>query len=148
MDKNVIEARLKKLDEYQKSLLRFQDLSPSEYREDDDIQTIVERKLQLSIQACLDISNYIIAHERLNVPDEEGNVFLVLAREDVIDEELAERMKAMVNFRNILVHEYLDIDNDIVYEQLTENLQDFDEFAKSVVEFLEENFPEDENEAF
>lgn len=142
MDKSVIEARLKKLDEYQKSLLRFQDLSQNKYIEDDDIQTIVERKLQLAIQACIDISSYIIARQNFDIPEEEENLFLILAREDVIEDELAEKMKGMVNFRNILVHEYLEIDNDIVHTHLKNNLEDFDRFAKSIVEFLEEKFPD------
>jgi len=138
MDKNVIEARLKKLDDYQKSLQRFQGLSLTEYRKDDDIQTIVERKLQLAIQTCIDISNYIIARKNLHIPDEEENIFQVLAQNGIIKDSLAERMKGMVNFRNILVHEYMEIDNEIVHQHLNENLKDFDSFARSIVDYLED----------
>ena len=137
MDKNVIEARLKKLDDYQKSLQRFQGLSLTEYRKDDDIQTIVERKLQLAIQTCIDISNYIIARKNLHIPDEEENIFQVLAQNGIIKDSLAERMKGMVNFRNILVHEYMEIDNEIVHQHLNERLKDFDSFARSIVDYLE-----------
>lgn len=117
--------------------MRFQDLNLDEYRSDDDIQTIVERKLQLAIQSCIDIANYIIARKRLHIPDEEANIFLVLAQNDIIEKNLARRMKGMVNFRNILVHEYLGIYNQIVHDHLNENLQDFDKFAKSIVDFLD-----------
>lgn len=127
---------MKKLDEYQRSLLRFKDLSLDEYLKNDDIQTIVERKLQLSIQTCIDIANYIIARERLRIPDEEGNIFLVLAEEGIISNELGQRMKGMVNFRNILVHEYLEIDGEIVHRNLTRNLEDFNQFAKAVIQYL------------
>jgi uncharacterized protein YutE (UPF0331/DUF86 family) len=136
VDIKVIKARLKKLDEYQRSLARFESISLEEYQKSDDIQTIVERKLQLSIQACIDIANYIIARKRLRVPDEEGNIFLVLAEEDIISRTLAERMKGMVNFRNILVHEYLEIDNEIVHRNLTQNLSDFNEFAQNIIRYL------------
>lgn len=128
---------MKKLDEYQRSLSRFKSISLEEYQKSDDIQTIVERKLQLSIQACIDIANYIIARKRLRIPDEEGNVFLVLAEEDIINEDIAQRMKGMVNFRNILIHEYLEIDNEIVHRNLTQNLSDFNEFAKSIIQYLD-----------
>jgi len=138
MDKNVIEARLKKLDDYQKSLQRFQGLSLTEYREDDDVQTIVERKLQLAIQTCIDISNYIIARKNLHIPDEEENIFQVLAQNGIMKDSLAERMKGMVNFRNILVHEYMEIDSELVHQNLSQNLQDFDEFARSIVDYLED----------
>jgi uncharacterized protein YutE (UPF0331/DUF86 family) len=117
-------------------LARFELVSLKEYQESDDIQTIVERKLQLSIQVCIDIANYIIARKRLQVPDEEGNLFLVLAEENITSTSLAQQMKGMVNFRNILVHEYLEIDNKIVHRNLTQNLNDFDEFAKSIIRYL------------
>lgn len=71
------------------------------------------------------------------MPDEEGNIFPVLAEEGIIDEELAQRMKGMVNFRNILVHEYLEIDDEIVHRNLTQNLSDFDRFAQSIIGYLE-----------
>lgn len=128
---------MKKLDEYQRSLSRFESISLEEYQKSDDIQTIVERKLQLSIQACIDIANYMIVRKRLRIPDEEGNVFLVLAEEDIINEDIAQRMKGMVNFRNILVPEYLEIDNEIAHRNLTQNLSDFNEFAKSIIQYLD-----------
>lgn len=139
----MIKARLKKLDGYQKSLLRFKDIKLDKYLQDDDIQTIVERKLQLSIQTCIDITNYIIARERLNIPDEEENIFIVLAQEGIIDHDLGQRMRGMVNFRNILIHEYLEIDNELVNRHLTRNLTDFDQFAKAIINYLEEG--RDEN---
>lgn len=67
VDIEVIKARLKKLDEYQRSLARFEKISLEEYQNSDDIQTIVERKLQLSIQACIDIANYIIVRAQLSI---------------------------------------------------------------------------------
>ncbi|MHB1420678.1 MAG: HepT-like ribonuclease domain-containing protein [Bacillota bacterium] len=39
-------------------------MSSDEYLLNEDMQAIVERRLQLAIQACMDISNYIIAHQR------------------------------------------------------------------------------------
>jgi uncharacterized protein YutE (UPF0331/DUF86 family) len=138
MDPKVLKARLKKLDEYQKSLLRFKNIKLDKYLYDDDVQTIVERKVQLSIQTCIDIANYIIAREGLRIPDEEENIFLVLAQESFINHDLGQRMKGMVNFRNILVHEYLEIDNELVHRHLTRNLADFDQFAKSIIDYLEE----------
>jgi len=44
-------------------------------------------------------------------------------------------MKMVVGFRNILVHDYLEIDNKIVYLSL-QHLDDFGEFAKHVYNLL------------
>ncbi|MBI1741608.1 DUF86 domain-containing protein [Candidatus Acetothermia bacterium] len=114
MDTRVIQARLKKLDECYQSLERFRVISLEEYLQNGDTQAIVERRLQLAIQACLDIANYLIAHRQLKVPDDERDLFAVLAEAGIISMDLARRMRGMINFRNILVHAYLEIDPALV----------------------------------
>ncbi|MBI3460313.1 DUF86 domain-containing protein [Candidatus Acetothermia bacterium] len=136
MDTRVIQARLKKLDECYQSLERFRVISLEEYLQNGDTQAIVERRLQLAIQACLDIANYLIAHRQLKVPDDERDLFAVLAEAGIISMELARRMRGMINFRNILVHAYLEIDPALVHKHLTERLADLDEFAKAIVKSL------------
>jgi uncharacterized protein YutE (UPF0331/DUF86 family) len=37
----------------------MQDVPLDEYLDDDNIRTIVERKLQLAIQVCMDVANYL-----------------------------------------------------------------------------------------
>jgi len=126
--------RLRKLDGYLLSLRQVQTVPLEEFLDDDGIQTYVERKLQLAIQVCMDIGNYLIGQLGLAVPDEAENVFAVLGREDVIEPDLARRMVGMVRFRNILVHDYLDIDSQIVYHNLTDELGDFDRFAQTILD--------------
>lgn len=104
-----------------------------EYLSDDNIQTIVERKLQLAIQACMDIASYLIGQLGMAAPDEPHNVFAVLGQEGVIGHGLAGRMVGMVRFRNILVHDYLAIDSTIVHDNLTGELEDFDQFSQEII---------------
>lgn len=99
---------------------------------DENLQAIVERRLQLSIQACMDIASYLIAQLGLQSPEEPENVFVVLGRERILSFALAGRMVAMVRFRNILVHDYLDIDSEIVYTHLVDEINDFEQFAQEI----------------
>ena len=133
MDTTVITMRLRKLDSYLRTLRQMQVVSLDEYLNDDNIQTIVERKLQLAIQVCMDIASYLIGHLGLTVPDEPQNVFSVLCHEGVISAPLGQRMVGMVRFRNILVHDYLEIDAAIVYANLAEELSDFDQFSQEII---------------
>lgn len=50
----------------------------------------------------------------------------------VISEELNEKLKKMVGFRNIIIHEYEIIDLAKVYKILTEDIQDVYSFLKQV----------------
>ncbi|TEB13892.1 hypothetical protein Psfp_03308 [Pelotomaculum sp. FP] len=67
-DKSVVLLRLAKLDEYVSRLKRFEPVGLQEYLGNQDMQAVVERYLQLSIQVCIDIANYIIARKRLSFP--------------------------------------------------------------------------------
>jgi len=129
----VIATRLRKLNDYLRSLRQMQAVSMDEYLDDDNIQTIVERKLQLAIQVCMDIGSYLIGQLGLTAPDEPENVFVVLGREGIINRDLARRMVGMVRFRNILVHDYLEIDSHIVYHNLAGELDDFDQFSQEII---------------
>ncbi len=115
-------------------LQTLQQVSIDEYVDDDNIQAIVERRLQLSIQVCMDIAGYLIAQLGLRSPAEPEIVFAVLGQESILPRELAKRMAGMVRFRNILVHDYLEIDSYIVHTSLAGELDDFAQFAKIIAQ--------------
>jgi uncharacterized protein YutE (UPF0331/DUF86 family) len=133
VDTTAIAMRLRKLDGYLRTLRQMQAVPLDEYLSDDNVQTIVERKLHLAIQACMDIASYLIGQLGLTAPDEPHNVFAVLGQEGVISRGLSKRMVGMVRFRNILVYDYLEIDSTIVHHNLTGDLEDFDQFSQEII---------------
>ena len=54
-------------------------------------------------------------------------------------ERFADKMASMIGFRNLLVHDYTDINLKLVYEFLQTKLTDFEEFIKHIVEWLNRN---------
>ena len=139
LDNKVIEARLRKLDRSIAKLKRFSKITRTDYLANEDYQELVERNFQVAIQTCIDIANYLIAQENLPVPDEEENIFLTLSRGRILPKKLSEKIKGMIGFRNILVHEYLGIDHTLVYDLLQNRLSDFNDFAKAIVAFIEKD---------
>lgn len=137
LDKKIISARLKKLDFAVSRLKKIQKVSKTDYVNNQDYQDITERNFQVAIQTCIDIANYIIAGENLIAPDEEENVFVILGKKGILPKELVRKVKGMVSFRNILVHNYLYIDPVQVYDLLQNRLSDFNNFAKAIVKYLE-----------
>lgn len=91
--------------------------------------------LQLAIQCCIDIANFLIAAQGFRQPTDAADAFLVLAQQQIISEPFQKTLQNMVGMRNILVHEYAKVDNAKVYEVIHGRLHDFEHFAQCVLNY-------------
>jgi uncharacterized protein YutE (UPF0331/DUF86 family) len=129
-----VRARLLKLEEIVSRLELLAEEASRGTRAD---QWTVERGLQLACEVALDIGNHILsAHFGVSAQDYE-DILEQLAQRSVVPRALRERLKGMGGFRNILVHDYLRLDPDVVARKLTEAPGDFSEFALAVRTWLE-----------
>ncbi|MBU3916666.1 DUF86 domain-containing protein, partial [bacterium] len=104
-----------------------------------DLQDIIVLNLQRSVQISVDIASHIISQLNRKTPLTMADTFTELHEARIISKQIAERMIKSVSFRNISVHQYQDIEWNIVYSIITSNLGDFKEFAKSVFQWLNQN---------
>jgi len=98
------------------------------------VQDLVVLNLERAIQACIDIALHILSREALGVPLSMGDAFFSLYKNSFISEELSKNLIKMVGFRNIAVHEYQRLDLDILKSVVKNNLKDFEEFYKIILE--------------
>jgi uncharacterized protein YutE (UPF0331/DUF86 family) len=137
VDRYVVQARIEKIREYVRLLQRIRGTTDERtFAADPFIHGNAERYLQLAIQAVLDISNHIVADLNLKLPDDSKELFVLLAKHKVLPARLARRLTPMAGFRNILVHEYLEIDRHEVFRVLKNDLGDFDRFVAAVSKLL------------
>lgn len=135
VDREVIEKRLFKLEQTLRKLKEMSTVSWDDYIKDEGVQDRVERNLQIAAQACIDIGSHVIADREFRPPYGYGDIFTVLLEEGLLPETLANTMKQIAGFRNVLVHDYLDVDPKIVYESL-KKMNDFKKFAEYVETWL------------
>ncbi|MBM4013268.1 MAG: DUF86 domain-containing protein [Planctomycetes bacterium] len=88
------------------------------------IQDSVVLNVQRACEAAIDMAMHVIAVRRLGVPQDARSAFDILAAERLIERPLAERMKAMVGFRNIAVHDYQQLQVTILQRVVEERLHD------------------------
>lgn len=88
--------------------------------------------VQVAAQTCIDLANHVIASERWRAPRDFGDAFSVLCEHDLIDEDLAGRLRGLAGMRNRLVHVYDEIDDLRVRQALDEGLDDIDAFAAAL----------------
>ena len=137
VDRFVVTARITKIREYVALLRKIRGLADERrFVSDPLIYGNAERYLQLAIQAVLDISHHIVADRNLPLPADSKSLFDLLARQKVVSKKLSVKLAAMAGFRNVLVHEYLDIDRRRVYRALTAELRDFESFIRAVTRLL------------
>ena len=132
---DIIKERLQKIDENLKILAKLKKVSKEKFKSHPEIFKLAERCLEVSIQALLDIAHHIIAANNMTRPRDNKDALAIIAGQKIIPSTFAKRIEPMVGLRNILVHEYLKIDPELIYSHL-QNLQDFREFQKHILVYL------------
>lgn len=135
VDRDTVEKRLLKLEQYLRKLKELSKVNLDDYMKNEAIQDRTERNLQLAAQICIDMAGHVIADRGYRAPYSYGDVFAVLQEEGLLPKELADTMRQIAGFRNILVHDYLEINPRIVYESL-KRIDDFKKFAGHVITWL------------
>ncbi|PSR04923.1 MAG: DUF86 domain-containing protein [Bacteroidetes bacterium SW_8_64_56] len=123
-------SRLKRLEENLRELERFRGTST------DDLEGRQKRwalryGMLESIQAIIDIACAVVSRYNLGYPDSYADCFRVLRRENVLPDDLTDRLTQAVGMRNVLVHEYLDVDDKLLLDAL-DRLSDFRAFAEAI----------------
>lgn len=101
------------LDELSERLGRLRTLVSkprSEFDQDAYLRDIVERNLEIAIQCCIDISHRIIAMENAQKPTDYYEAITTLGELGILPFEFSQKFAPIAGFRNILVHEYLQVD--------------------------------------
>lgn len=139
IDPGSVGRRLRRLDEQVARLRELADRTREAFLSDAQAQAAAERLLQTSIQILLDVGAHVLSDRGVVDWEEYREIPLRLADEGVIGRELAERLERAAGQRNILVHMYLEVDPELVYRTLSEELDVFGAFAGAVLELLEED---------
>jgi uncharacterized protein YutE (UPF0331/DUF86 family) len=74
---------------------------------------------QTAIEACIDAAQHVVADRGLGTPSSNADAFRLLGRDGVIERDLATSMGGAVGFRNVLVHDYAEVDDGLVVDNLS-----------------------------
>jgi len=136
MDRERIYAKIDEMEQYLKELYDILPGSLDDYQASIQSRRAVERLLQITIETMMDTCALLVKGLKLGLPSAEEDFLEKL--KGVLKLEMVENLKQMRAFRNILVHGYAKIDDERVFNILTERLEDFEKFKDSILKFLEE----------
>ncbi len=80
--------------------------------------------IERACQAAIDLAMHIVSTEHLGIPQSSAESFRLLQQENIIDNKLASRLTGMTGFRNIAIHQYQDIDTDIIHYIMKDGWKD------------------------
>ncbi len=135
VDQEVVKSKLLNLEEYINDLLEYENITLVKYKNDKLLQRYLERTLHLAIESILDIGNHIISDERLGSPDNNSDIIKILADKGIIKENRDKYIK-MAKFRNIIVHDYAEIDKEVVINIVNNEIDDLIALFKWYQEYI------------
>jgi len=123
VDADLVREKLLQLEEYINDLAEYQNLNLEKLTNDKILFRYLERTLHLAVEAVLDIGSHIISDERLGNPKFNSQIIEILAENNIIKENVSNYIE-MTKFRNIIVHDYAEIDSEILLMIIKNNLKD------------------------
>lgn len=139
LDKIAIEDKLGKLQEIIDKLEQDQAVSYEEFEHDFHISDAAMHNMAIGITTIVDIGNHILAESFQLKADTYSKVIARLAEAKVITPDFAAQHLNMPKFRNVLMHEYVDVDLKEVYEHFKKAPTVFRQFARYFTDFLEQD---------
>ncbi|MCM8804997.1 MAG: DUF86 domain-containing protein [Candidatus Omnitrophica bacterium] len=133
--KDIIIKRLERLEESIRRLKSKKNISLDEFKSSWELQDIILKEFEIGIECIIDIGSYIIAEKGWKSPEKSSDIPDILKEKGIITSEYKEILKKMIAFRNIIVHEYLYIDLEKLYENLN-RVEDLKEFAVFIEKYI------------
>lgn len=137
IDKDLVRRKLARLNTYLERLDPVAQKTFREYQREDYLRFSTERLIQLIVECATDINNHVVVETRSRPPEDYRTSFLKAAEVGLITQELAKKIQGSAGMRNVLVHEYMDIDHKMVFAAVPKTLKYYRQYLKQVNRFLE-----------
>ncbi|HUV40993.1 MAG TPA: DUF86 domain-containing protein [Sedimentisphaerales bacterium] len=103
------------------------------FEEDYLKQDAIAINLQRACEQAIDLANYTIRSRKLGLPKESKESFRLLADNKIIPRRLCDGLERMVGFRNVLVHQYQELDIKLMVEVINNHLDEFIDFTNHIM---------------
>jgi uncharacterized protein YutE (UPF0331/DUF86 family) len=136
VDAELISRKISHLLNYISELEKADDITWEKYAHDARARAFVERYLHLAIEEMFDIANHFVSFNSWREPAGYRDLFLILNERGLIPDEQLLTFQNMASFRNLLVHRYEKMDDEVVYGIFKKRLPDFHHFVDMVEEWI------------
>ena len=139
IDPQAIQALLQTFSEYTEDLRTYQQLNCDEVIADRNYQSMIRYALQTAIQCVIDIANHLLIGGDLEQPPDSRSAILGLGKHGILPQDFAQELAGLSGLRNVIVHRYITVDDELIYQFLQRCVADFETFNQHIVDYVQEN---------
>lgn len=137
MANEIVVKKIEQIKELLDELGRLFQKTGNEFVKDLVVVRAAERNFQLVVDLASDINAQILIERGRPAPDSYRQAFLDLAKEGILDKELAEKLALTARLRNILVHEYdFEEDYEKFYQSAKASLPAYQQYLRVIYKNL------------
>lgn len=116
-------------------------ISLDEYLSEVRERRAVERLIQLIVDVAVDINTHMVVDAGHPAPNDSRSSFLGVERLGVLPSQVVKDIAPSVGERNIIVHQYDDLDDEIIHASIGQTLRLYREYVRYVLQYLEKAQP-------
>lgn len=128
---NKVTDKIKEIGEFLEELKSIMPSGFGEYKSSIEKKAACERYVEKIIEASTDLAFLVIKNKKLRMPEDDIDAFNILSENKIIDGDLSAKLKNAKGMKNIISHQYGKINDEIIFEAITEELE------KDVRKFIE-----------
>lgn len=136
IDSNRVRDMLSRIADAQQKLHTIGNLSEGAFLSDYRNTESAKYLLLVCVASAIDLCNHIVACCGSRAPQNYADCFAILVEVGTITPDLANRLKPMARFRNLLVHQYWQVDNRRIYDIIQTKLDSLSDFRQQVLAWL------------
>lgn len=136
VDKQKLARLIAELKDNLAQIKELQKIRKDKYISDWHIHDLADRKLQVIIELYLSIGDSIISEFKYRKPDTYSDIAKILFENKIINKDLEKQLIVITKFRNVLVHEYVSLNREIVYDHLKKDPAIIEKFVKQIKNIL------------
>lgn len=131
-----IEHKIIEIDDYLEQIEENMPLNEEDFLHSGIKKHGIYKLIESSIENVIKICSMVNSDLKLGIPSDEEGIIRNLVNKKILSKEVAEKIISMKGFRNILVHRYGEINDELAFENIKENVEDFERFKKEILRFM------------
>jgi len=139
LDKNFVKENIKGIQELLEKIRSFKEYSIEEIVRDFHLYGSLRYNFMELIERAIDINQHLIKEKDGEVPNDYKETFKALAKMDILEMKFSEEIAKSAGMRNVVVHEYDEVDDKLLYNSIDVALEQYPKFCEAILKFLASN---------